>query len=484
MRKPSRRDVVKAGATLAAAAALPRTAAAQTRMVLNDASRLNPTPVAKHWIAKQDEETLVVERLRAELKAAMAAKRPVAIGAARHSMGGQSLPRNGTAITLDINRVETDTRARTFLVHGGTRWAQVIRHLDPQGFSPAVMQSNNDFGIAATFSVNAHGWPVPYGPFGATVRRIELMLADGSILSCSRSQNAELFRLAMGGYGLVGVILKLEVDMVENLLLKPTHEVMPSKELAPRFMAAANAPEVRMMYGRLDVTRSTFFDEALLVTYRVAPPARGPLPPAGAGGFASSLSRQVYRAQVGSEAAKRARWIAETVAAPKAGSGIATRNTLMNEPVVNLASRDRRRVDILHEYFVPAERFDDFLALCKDLIPKSGIEFLNITLRYIAADDTPMLTFAPGPRIAGVMSFSQELKPEAEEAMIRLTEALIEGVGALGGSFYLPYRLHARRDQVRKIYPRAEEFAASKRRHDPELLFRNGLWQAYFAKDA
>ena len=103
-------------------------------------------------------------------------------------MGGQSLPRNGQAITLDLNICEPDRARKTFRVHAGTRWYQVIEHLAKIGFSPAVMQSNSDFGVAATFSVNAHGWPVPYGPFGATVRSLRLMLADGSIVTCSRTR--------------------------------------------------------------------------------------------------------------------------------------------------------------------------------------------------------------------------------------------------------------------------------------------------------
>ena len=35
---------------------------------------------------------------------------------------------------------------------------------DAEGFSPAVMQSNNDFGIGATFSVNAHGEIIVFTP--------------------------------------------------------------------------------------------------------------------------------------------------------------------------------------------------------------------------------------------------------------------------------------------------------------------------------
>jgi FAD/FMN-containing dehydrogenase len=484
MRRIDRRRALVITGSAAALPLLPRRAGAATapqRIILNDASRLSPTPVARHWIVTPDAEKDLVAQLRAELKAAASGGRPIAVGAARHSMGGQALPKDGTAISFSINRVEPDTKAKTFQVHAGTRWSQVIKALDPIGFSPAVMQSNNDFGVASTFSVNAHGWPVPYGPFGATVRRFEMMLADGSVVGCSRNENAELFRLAMGGYGLVGIILKLEVEMVENLVLKPTHETMPAGAFAPRFIAAANDPAVRMLYGRLSVAKRGFFEQSLLISYRADPKAKGPIPPASAAGFASSLSRRVYRAQVGSETAKRARWFAETVAGPKASSGIATRNSLMNEPVANLASTDRTRTDILHEYFVPADRFGDFVKACQELIPRSDQELLNITLRYVAKDATSVMSFATTPRIAGVMSFTQRVTPEAEAGMLRLTEALIERVGALGGSFYLPYRLHARRDQVARIYPGTETFVARKRHYDPALVFRNAMWTAYFA---
>jgi FAD/FMN-containing dehydrogenase len=196
------------------------------------------------------------------------------------------------------------------------------------------------------------------------------------------------------------------------------------------------------------------------------------------------LSRKVYRAQVGSETAKRARWFAETVAGPRTSSGIATRNSLMNEPVSNLASSDRSRTDILHEYFVPAGKFVAFTKACQELIPRSGQELLNITLRYVATDTTSVMSFAGTPRIAGVMSYAQEVTPEAEASMLRLTESLIERVGDLGGSFYLPYRLHARRDQVRKIYPNIDMFVSRKRHYDPNLVFQNAMWPAYFAPNS
>jgi FAD/FMN-containing dehydrogenase len=480
----SRRALLAAGAAAVLLEALPAAAQDPPRpLVLDDASRLNAIPIARHWRPRQVTGPAWLEALRAELKAAAAAGRPVAVGAARHSMGGQALARDGVAMTLDVKPaaegwIDLDRDARTFRVAAGARWRQVIGELDRAGFSPAVMQSNHDFGVAATLSVNAHGWPVPFGPFGATVRAFRMMLASGELVTCSPSKNAELFALAMGGYGLVGVIVDVEAAMVDNVLLRPVYELLPAAELGPRMAAVlAQDSTIRMAYGRLAVDAQRFLRESLLVTLR---PVSGAAPPATSGGLMVSLSREVFRAQIGSDTAKRARWYAETVAGPKTSSGIASRNRLLNEPVANLAGRDRTRTDILHEYFLPAEGLEPFLAACRTIIPGSRQDLLNVTLRYVAEDRTSMLAYAPAPRVAAVMLFSQRMTRADDEDMAAMTERLIDAALAAGGSFYLPYRLHARRDQVARAYPRIEEFVARKRHHDPGLLFRNAMWDRYF----
>jgi len=471
--------------TAAAGAALPLArmpARAEPRTILNDASRLNPTPVARHVVISKPATDDLIARLRAELKDAAAAKRPVTAAVARHSMGGQSLPRDGTAITLDGGPIELDTAARTYRTSAGNRWWDVIAALDAKGFSPAVMQSNSDFGVGSTFCVNAHGWPVPYGPFGSTVKSIRILLADGTLVQCSRTENAELFGLAMGGYGLFGIIVDLEVEMVPNLLLEPRFERLAPERFAEQFIRRVDGDAaVKMAYGRMSVSRKTFFDDALLVTFHPVSDAPAALPAVVSASKLSGVANTIYRAQTGWEVAKGLRWFMETRLGPAISDKRYTRNSLMAEPVANLAQKDLRRTDILHEYFVAPERFGDFLAACRDIIPKARAEFLNVTLRYVAEDKTPALTIAPVRRIAAVMSFSQETTPEGEIDMLRTTEALIDRITAIGGAFYLPYRLHARRDQVEKAYPAAANFVAAKRRHDPNLLFRNAMWDAYFA---
>jgi len=151
------------------------------------------------------------------------------------------------------------------------------------------------------------------------------------------------------------------------------------------------------------------------------------------------------------------------------------------QAVANLAGRDRTRTDILHEYFLPADGLERFLAVCRTVMPASRQDLLNITLRYVQEDRTSALAYARGDRVAAVLLFSQRMTQADEEDMMAMTQRLIDAALDVGGSFYLPYRLHARRDQVARAYPRLEEVVARKRHYDPGLLFRNTMWHRYLA---
>lgn len=449
--------------------------------VLNDASELNPTKIYKHATLNSGLDTEYTNRLRAFLAEAVDNDRPFAASTARHSMGGHSLPDQGLALTLSQKWIEADTASKTYRVTAGTRWSTVIAELDKIGFSPAVMQSNNDFGVASTFSVNAHGWPVPYGPMGSTVRSIRLMQADGDVIKCSRQDHPDVFSLAMGGYGLVGLITDLELDMVPNARLTPTYTRLNGPDLGKAFAEALAAdPSIQMAYGRLDVSLDRFFDDGLLITYRPSEDQKD-LPALAGSGFVSHVSAQLFRAQLASDSTKHFRWWTETTIGPQL-VGDATRNSLMNEPVVTLADGDDTRTDILHEYFVPPERFGEFVAHCQQVIPASFQQLMNITVRYVAADKDSVLNFAPGPRIASVLLFSQEKSVRAEADMARMSHHLIERVLSIGGTYYLPYRPHATVEQFKRAYPNAPAFVARKRELDKGLTFRNRFWDNYLSK--
>lgn len=468
--------------TLPFGASFPENTAVENALVLNDASELSPVQVAQHLVVREKPDAALLETLRNSIKDAQANRQPIVASTARHSMGGQSLASGGLAITQDQEWIEPDVKAATYRVAAGTRWRVVIRELDKLGFSPKVMQSNNDFGVASTFSVNAHGWPVTFSGGGTTARSIKVLLASGEHVLCSRTENPDLFRAALGGYGLLGVITELEMEMVPNTSLKPTFTAMPAEDFGLAFEKTLRANKnIQMAYGRLNVDIAGFFEQGLMITYE-PDGDQSALPAAAGSGFISKVSRDIFRQQVGSDRWKNLRWGIEARLNPWINGGNATRNSLMNEPVVTLDDRDPLRADILHEYFVAPSRFAEFVQACRKVIPSSFQEMLNITLRFVDTDTESMLAYATVPRVAAVMLFSQEKSQRAEADMARMTHALIERVLAMDGTYYLPYRPHATLAQFQRGYQRHAEFLATKREYDPGLAFRNGLWDNYIGK--
>jgi FAD/FMN-containing dehydrogenase len=443
---------------------------------LNDASRLSETPIHKHIVLSEDPGKSLLSALRSELVEAAADGRPVNLAAARHSMGGHSIPRDGTAITFNNGLVEVGEGS--YRAHAGARWRDVITALDPAGFSPKVMQSNNDFGVAASFSVNAHGWPTAFGPMGSTVRWIKILLADGSLITASPHKNSEIFNAAMGGYGLVGLITEIEVEAVPNTLLEPSFQLVNAEEFAEPFMQVSR--QIPMAFGRLSLDRENFLREASIVSFKEI---EGEVSDSEGSEFAYSLARNIFRAQTNSEFGKRLRWGIETNLAPAFLSPL-SRSGHMNKSVAQINGPNRSgRADILHEYFVAPERFADFIKACRAIIPASKQDLLNVTLRWVERDKASLLSYAPGgPRIAAVMNFSQRLTQEAEDDAILMTRQLINAVHAMGGSYYLPYRPHATVEQFSAGYKRAAEFASLKRSVDPNQLFRSAFWDGYLSK--
>jgi FAD/FMN-containing dehydrogenase len=78
-----------------------------------------------------------------------------------------------------------------------------------------------------------------------------------------------------------------------------------------------------------------------------------------------------------------------------------------------------------------------------------------------------------------VMLFSHARTAAGDSAMAGATRSLIDAALATGGTYYLPYRRHATPRQFLRSYPMAESFFREKRRHDPDELFQNGLYESY-----
>lgn len=448
---------------------------------VDDASRMNPTPVHEVRQAPTDPES-VEEELRAILSRARAEGRRVSIAGARHSMGGHTFYRGGIVLDmLPYNRMRLDEERGILHVGAGARWSQVIPFLDGHGLSVHVMQSNNDFSVGGSISVNCHGWQPSTPPIASTVEAFRLLLADGRTVRCSRSENAELFSLALGGYGLFGVILDVELRVVPNALYAAEQALIPVSDFVSTFSAiVSRRSDVGMAYGRLSIVPGHLFDEAILVVFRPVDPGDEGIPPLTEPGH-SSFRRAIFRASAGSDFGKWTRWNLERTFGSMGGN--VSRNELLNESAAVYSDRSEETTDILHEYFVPPSRLVEFLDTARDVLGRHDVDLLNVTVREVFEDQDSFLRYADQDVFALVMLFSQERTPYAEASMEAATRDLIEAALAAGGTYYLPYRPHARRDQFQRAYPQSTEFFALKRMYDPDELFQNRFYERYGTDD-
>ena len=443
---------------------------------LNDASHLNIT-IGVDIVQLSPELETTHTLLRKAFEKSASSQRPVSIGGARHSMGRQSLNRGGIYIdTTDFNAMKLNEDTNTLKVQAGARWRDIIAYLHPFNRAVSVMQTNHDFSVGGTLSVNAHGWQHGMGPVGSTVQAFDLMLADGTIHRCSPTENTELFSLALGGYGLFGIILDVWLDVVPNEVYQSIHKISHLDDLVDVWNGLAQKDNVQMLYGRLSVDPGDLFGEVLLTGYSPIPWAK-PIPPLEQPKL-GKLGRAVFRGSVESDFGKKVRWTLEKWAGGEA-SGTYPRSVLQNEPVELFANRDPERTDILHEYFIPPTRVVSFVKSAAVIISSCETDLLNVTVRSVNEDKRSLLRYADQDMFALVMLFNYERTLAADKKMQSCTVKLIENALAHSGRYYLPYRLHATQEQFEKAYPQARAFFNAKIKWDKNELFQNGLYQAY-----
>ena len=69
---------------------------------------------------------------------------------------------------------------------------------------------------------------------------------------------------------------------------------------------------------------------------------------------------------------------------------------------------------------------------------------------------------------------------DQEEAMVKLTQELIDLAHKLNGVYYLPYRLHATNEQFHKQYPMATDAFKLKSKYDSYGILSNKLFNKYY----
>lgn len=437
--------------------------------VVNDVhSRLNETEVGV--VVPVDS----LESISAALDSALSSHRPVSIAGGRHAMGGQQFCAGGVVLdTRPLAGVLAIDEERGLVeVEAGIQWPALVDALAPTPWAIRQKQTGaDDLCIGGAVSANVHGRGLTYAPFVADVESLRVVGPDGVARCCSRDENADLFRLVCGGYGLFGVVHSATLRLTPRRKVERIVRLAHASELEDLF---AERIADGYLYGdfqfAIDPESPDFLQRGICSCYH-------PLPddtPLGADHklSAEDWSRLLHLAHHDKSRAYE----------------VYAQHYLATSGQVYLSDRHQLATyvpgyhwngssEMISELYVPRTELAGFLAAAARDLRALDADVVYGTVRLIARDDETSLAWAREPWACTVLNLHVEHTgsgvANAAIAFRRLIDLALER----GGSFYLTYHRWATQRQLLAAYPQLPAFLDAKLVHDAGELFQSDWYR-------
>ncbi|WP_254405471.1 D-arabinono-1,4-lactone oxidase [Streptomyces sp. AC627_RSS907] len=350
-----------------------------------------------------------------------------------------------------------DRAAMTVTVEAGTPLKRLNLALAREGLSLANMGDIMEQTVAGATSTGTHGTGRDSASIAAQIRGLELVTADGSVLTCSEKENPEVFAAARIGLGALGVVTAITFTVEPVFLLTAREEPMPLERVLSDFDELWAENEHFEFYwfphtGNTNTKRNNR--------------SAGPEQPVGRlrGWFEDEfLSNGVFQA-----ANHVGRAVPATVPAiARVSSKALSARTYTDIPYKVFTSP--RRVRFMEmEYAVPREAVVETLRELKAMVDRSRLRIsFPVEVRTAPADDITLST-ASGRDSAYIAVHMFRGTPY--QAYFTAAERVFT---AHGGRPHWG-KVHTRdAEYFSRVYPRFSEFTALRDRLDPDRLFRN-----------
>ena len=479
----TRREFIRTAALFALA---PRIFAEPEIWVNDVHSQLNRTRVRELLTPRTREE--LAEIVRSASRKGL----PISVSGCRHSMGGQQFATDSICIdTRSLDRVVSFDQERGLIeVEAGIQWPKLIRaYLDAQGDSVkqwgiAQKQTGADtFTLGGSLSSNVHGRGLAMKPLISNIESFTLIDADGKSIRCSRNENNELFRAAIGGYGLFGLIDSVTLRLVPRQKLRRAVKIIHAGDLPKRFEERiAN----KFLYGDfqflVDEKSQDFLQHGVFSCYepieeRKAIVAKKELHD----DDWLELLRLAY-----TDREKAFKRYGDYYLSTNGQTYWSDTNQL-SAYLPNYAQKIRERIGgdesslIITEIYVPRPDLPNFLSQAAELLRSNRTIVIYGTVRLIEKDDESFVAWAKKPYACIIFNLLTLHTPAGIEASARSFRGLIDLAIARGGSYYLTYHKFAKPEQVMACYPQFKQFLGLKRKYDPAERFQSD-WYRYYRK--
>ncbi len=456
-------------------------------VLVNDIhAQLNPTRV--HRVASIDS----VAALRATLKRARADGKAVSIAGGRHSMGGQQFGAGTVLIdTRPMNRVIGLDQERGIVeVEAGIQWPALVEALirmqpdQPRPWGIIQKQTGADrLCLGGALSSNIHGRGLKFQPIIADVESFTLMDAEGELKLCSRSQNQELFRLAIGGYGLFGIITTARLRLMPRTRLERVVELIDVDELMPALEQRISAG---FLYGdcqfSIEMASDDFLKKGVFSCYRSLPEDASM--PAEQKELAEADWQALYYLAHTDAKNAFARYSAYYLSTHGQRYWSDTHQLGIyvddyHKKVDESLRASAKATEMITEVYVPRSALPQFMNTVREDFRKNKVQVIYGTIRLIERDSESFLAWAKEAYACIVMNLhvvhtEQGIDKSAEDFRRLIARAI-----SLGGSYFLTYHRWASREQVQTCYPQMADFLKLKKAYDPNEIFQSDWYRHY-----
>jgi FAD-linked oxidoreductase len=182
-------------------------------------------------------------KTESELSAIVARARKMRVAGAGHSF----MPlceTDGTLLSLgDLEgEVEVSVDRTRAWAPAGWSLAKLTAAFWERGVSLINQGDVNPQALAGAIATGTHGTGATLGSISTAARAFHLVLADGSVVTCSASERPELFQAQRLSLGLLGVATRIEIDVLPAYHLEERIETLPLDDVAERWdeLAASN----------------------------------------------------------------------------------------------------------------------------------------------------------------------------------------------------------------------------------------------------
>ncbi|MFI2908503.1 D-arabinono-1,4-lactone oxidase [Streptomyces sp. PDY-4] len=352
---------------------------------------------------------------------------------------------------------DIDRAGGTVTVEAGTPLKRLNVALAREGLSLTNMGDIMEQTVSGATSTGTHGTGRDSASLAAQIRGLELVTADGSVLTCSPEENPEVFAAARLGLGALGIITAITFAVEPVFLLTAREEPMPFDRVCAEFDQLHTENEHFEFYwfphtGNTNTKRNN----------RSAGPER-PVPQLKGWFEDEFLSNGVFQA---------ANWVGRAVPATipalaRISSRALSARTYTDIPYKVFTSPRRVRF-VEMEYAIPREALVDTLRELKAMVDRSRLRVsFPVEVRTAPADDITLST-ASGRDTAYIAVHM--FKGTPYQGYFTAAERVFT---AHGGRPHWG-KIHTRdAEYFSRVYPRFGEFTALRDRLDPERRFRN-----------